>query len=484
MSSTTHECVDLNHIGGECVAPVTEDRRLVGSTKEPADERRARLTKQIGLVIMGSMGHFSLGATLTWPSPALSDMATNNATLVGTQMVLSTAEMDMTGSLVSLGSLLGSWVCGWIVTRLGRLRALQMIIVPFLLGWLANAFAPNPLVLLIARFVLGMACGASSVAGTLYVIELADASVRGMMASIPTLGIVLGGLYTVGLGYVLEWHYLALVCSLPPIMFFVCTFCLPDSPSFLVVKGSPEKALKILRKLRGPYADIGSEVADLEKRNQATSGGWRALLKRYIVMRMAVIDILFFLQQFCGNYVFMVHTSRVLQASGVRWDPDMVTVIVGVVRVLGTLVAFVLIDRTGRRYCLVLSHAINSSALVILGIYVHLAEASQSEDDTYSRLSWIPLTCVLVVMFAINMGAHPVPFILCAEYFPTNIRGQASSLCYIFGTVFAFMGLQLYSPMQETLSQAGLYWFYSAISCLGVIFTFLVVEETSRKAVG
>ncbi|KAK8747417.1 hypothetical protein OTU49_016802 [Cherax quadricarinatus] len=179
--------------GGECVAPVTEDRRLVGSTKEPADERRARLTKQIGLVIMGSMGHFSLGATLTWPSPALSDMATNNATLVGTQMVLSTAEMDMTGSLVSLGSLLGSWVCGWIVTRLGRLRALQMIIVPFLLGWLANAFAPNPLVLLIARFVLGMACGASSVAGTLYVIELADASVRGMMASIPTLGIVLGG---------------------------------------------------------------------------------------------------------------------------------------------------------------------------------------------------------------------------------------------------------------------------------------------------
>ncbi|XP_069189645.1 facilitated trehalose transporter Tret1-like [Procambarus clarkii] len=474
MSEET-ESIALNHVEAE---------QLPGARKESKRERRIRLIRQTGLVIMASMGHFSVGATLTWPSPALSDLARDNTTLVGTEMVLTTSQMDMTGSLVSLGSLLGAWGCGWVVSELGRLRAMQWVVVPYLLGWLANALAPNPSLLLTARCVLGMACGASSVAGTLYVVELADTSVRGTMASIPTIAIVLGGLYTVWMGYILKWHHLALVCALPPIILFLCTFFLPDSPSFLVVKGFKSEASRILRSLRGPYADIDSEVAQLETHNRATSGGWRKLLKIQVVKRVVVIVMLFFFQQFCGNYIFMVHTARILQASGAPWDPDMATIIVGIVRVVGAMMSLALVDHVGRRYCLITSHAINSSALMLLGIYVHLAEAAEPEDNTYSRLNWIPLTCVLVVMFAINFGAHPVPFTLAAEYFPTNIRGQASSFCYSFGTVIAFLALQLYSPMQETLTQAGLYWFYSIVSFLGVLFTCIFVEETSRRAVG
>nr|XP_027221317.1 uncharacterized protein LOC113813521 [Penaeus vannamei] len=71
--------------------------------EEPAGVRRKRELKQVGLVSLVGLSYFSLGAILPWPSPALSDMARNNATLVGTEISLTSAEKDMTGSLVYLG---------------------------------------------------------------------------------------------------------------------------------------------------------------------------------------------------------------------------------------------------------------------------------------------------------------------------------------------------------------------------------------------
>lgn len=466
-----------------------DECEAVRKKEEPKDERRRRLLKQFGLVCLAASGHFALGATLPWPSPALSSMAENNSTLVGTEITLTPAQMDMTGSLVSLGSLVGAWVAGWMVSVLGRRRSLQVISVPYLLGWLCNALSPNAPVLLTARFVLGLACGATTVAASSYIMELADASVRGMLSTMPTLGIVLGSLYTVWMGFAFPWHYLALVCAVPPALLLVVTFVLPDSPSFLVVRGRRQTAMVILKRLRGEYADVEAEVLELERRNASSSStkgsaGWRALLKTDILKRIGVMVMLFLFQQMCGNYVFMIQTARVLAAAGAPWDPDAATVVVAGVRVAGTVVAFFLLDRAGRRYCLGASHAINASALVVLGVYVHLRENAAPDDDTYVRLNWVPLLCVVVIMFILNVGAHPVPFILATEYFPTNIRAQASSICFSSGTAFAFLALQLYTPMQTALTQAGLYWFYASISALSVAFTFAFVHETKGRAIG
>ncbi|KAG7154546.1 Facilitated trehalose transporter Tret1-like 17 [Homarus americanus] len=88
------------------------------------------------------------------------------------------------------------------------------------------------------------------------------------------------------------------------------------------------------------------------------------------------------------------------------------------------------------------------------------------------------------MLFIGDIGIHPVPYIVSSEYFPTSIRPQASSVCISAGTVITFATLQLYSPMQATLTQAGLYFFYGAVSFVGVIFSFFAVIETKGKNVG
>lgn len=481
----TNETLEIDALkekdgGGEVVQAVEE--------LEPLGEKRIRLARQVGLVCMVTLAYVSLGAIITWPSPALSSLAENNATLVGTEVVFNSTQKDMTGSLAFVGTLLGAWLAGLAVNRLGRLISLRIIVVPYLVGWIVTALAPTTSVLLIGRFVVGLASGGTTIAGYAYVIELSDVNIRGMMATIPTMGVVLGSLYTVAFGYVLPWHYLSIVCALPPFLFLICTFFLPASPSFLVVRGRRQQAIAILTRLRGRYADVEAEVLELEHRNAVNSGtkrsSWRDMLERDVLHRMGVVITLFVLMQLCGNFVLMSYTARILEATGASMDPDAITVIAGVLRVAGTLTAILVLDVIGRRYCLIISHAINACCLILLGVYVYLAEHADPTDDTYKNLTWVPTVCVTMSLFICDVGVHPVPFIVSSEYFPTSIRAQASSVCISTGTIATFLALQLYSVMQEALTQPGLYWFYGAMSVFGVVFSFVAVIETKGKTVG
>lgn len=224
-----------------------------------------------------------------------------------------------------------------------------------------------------------------TIAGYAYVVELPDTCIRGMMATLPTLGVVLGSLYTVAFGYILPWHYLSFVGAIPPLLFLFTTFFLPESPSYLVIKGLRQQAIAILRDLRGKYVDVEAEVNELERMNSTSSGGWKGLLKKNIIRRICIVVMVFFLSQMCGNFVIMIYTARILNATGAPINPDAITAITGALRVAGTMMAVFMLDVLGRRYCLLISHAINSTFLFILGTFVYMAEAAEPDDETFSK---------------------------------------------------------------------------------------------------
>ncbi|KAG0714462.1 Sugar transporter ERD6-like 4 [Chionoecetes opilio] len=254
--------------------------------KEPPGERRKRLAKQMWMALTVSLAYMVLGATLTWPSPAVSSLDKDNSTLVGTEIVFDAAQKDMTGSLLYLGSLFGSWIGGWMVSRLGRRLSMQLTGLPYTLGCVMIGLAPNTTLLLTGRLIQGVANGCMSVAGYAYVVELSDTSIRGMLTVLTNLGVTVGSLYTVAAGYALPWHYLSFVAVLPCVVFVIASFFLPESPSYLVIQGRRQSAIALLRKLRGNYVDIEAEVTQLEHMNPGGSGGWRGLLDKDILRRI------------------------------------------------------------------------------------------------------------------------------------------------------------------------------------------------------
>ncbi|XP_047488026.1 facilitated trehalose transporter Tret1-like [Penaeus chinensis] len=109
------------------------------------------------------------------------------------------------------------------------------------------------------------------------------------------------------------------------------------------------------------------------------------------------------------------------------------------------------------------------------------ARAGDAEPSPYG---WVPLVAMMLFLVGSCFGVNPVPYILANEYFPTGIRSQASSVCISISTIMNFVALQVYTPMQDGLTQAGLYAFYAAVCAIGIPYTYFFIRETKGMQIG
>ncbi|XP_068248541.1 facilitated trehalose transporter Tret1-like [Palaemon carinicauda] len=472
---------------------------------EMIKDRRMRLFIQVLMVMGASLGHSAIAVIAAFPNPAITDLRKDNTTIYGNAMPLSTWQMDLMGSLVAAGTMPGTLLGGWLVAYIGRRMCMIMLAAPYALAWSLVAFAANPTVMLIGRFLSGICYGVTTVAGSTYIIELPDLPIRGALAAIPTIFFGLGLVLTVGSGMIMRWFEIPFVAYTVMLLCCVIMYFLPESPTYLVVAGREDEAVKVLKSLRGPDADIQQEIKSLQDCNEGKADEpiWRLLLQRDVLRLLIISMVLFFIQNFSGLNVMYFNTTRIFLASGSTFDENLATILVFLLKLGGTFVAIYYLDRIGRRVCMILSLSIMAACLFTMGTYLHiktpsvdphstvnmstsdLHEGTEDPDSHEAKSNeYLPLVCLTVYMFASCIGAHPVPWIISTEYFPTIIRGQASALCVMVCSLFNFAVLQLYTPMQEVLTMAGLYWFYASVSILGVFFCLIFVNETNQKAVG
>ncbi|ROT70045.1 putative sugar transporter protein 5 [Penaeus vannamei] len=272
---------------------------------ESVKDRRKRLVKQTCLVALASLGHLAIGSNITFPSVAVSDLERCNTTITGGQLALTDTEKDMMGSLVSLGSLPGAWLAGILMAVIGRRYSMILSGVVCFASWVGVALLPTPTSLLVARAVAGIASGSMSVAGNTYAVEMADVEIRGAMALIPTVTLMLGQVLTVVVGYVARYYVVALVCSAIPLAYVVAMVLLPESPAFLAVKGHEKRARKTLLRLRGEHADVDAEIEGFRDDAGAEGGSlWRGLLKADVARALGAVCGLFLVQAFTGTEVW------------------------------------------------------------------------------------------------------------------------------------------------------------------------------------
>jgi hypothetical protein len=155
----------------------------------------------------------------------------------------------------------------------------------------------------------------------------------------------------------------------------------PESPTFLLSKGKPKDAEKAAEALWGPafrselygaagvVADVGKMVVESDIESAAAvaqagfedgrSGGkatekrngdvsWGEMLSGTNRKLLAVACSLFLIQQFSGINAIVYFSSSVFRDAGVGSE-TLASVAVGLVNVLGTVVAASLMDKAGRK---------------------------------------------------------------------------------------------------------------------------------------
>lgn len=122
---------------------------------------------------------------------------------------------------------------------------------------------------------------------------------------------------------------------------------------------------------------------------------------------------------FCGFSVLFIYGAMIFQDTGSDFDPNISTIIMGAVQLLGTLSAFFLIDKFGRKILYILSTLGATIGFLFVGLYTYL---SDNDYYTLDGISWIPVVTVSLALFSICIGIVPVTIIVITEILPGKVR--------------------------------------------------------------
>lgn len=324
-----------------------------------------------------------------------------------------------------IGTVLGSLFAGIPGDRFGRRDSLRGLAVLYLVAAVGCALAWDWYSLLLFRFIVGLAIGASSVIGPMYIAEIAPARWRGRMVAFFQFNIVLGIVlayvsnYLVGacgLGAV-EWRWKLGVSAVPALFFFAMLFGIPRSPRWLVKQRRLQEAREVLVVIGEP--DVEGELAAIEDSMAFVKGGSNERLFSRRFRKPVLLAILVALfNQLSGINAILYYANHIFERAGFSsTSGDVQAMVIGLTNLAFTLIAMLIIDKVGRRRLLLCG----SVAMVVCLTACCLAFRSGSEGHF---LVW--LLAGFIASFAMSSGA--VIWVYISEIFPTAVRSKGQSL--------------------------------------------------------
>ncbi|XP_069970116.1 facilitated trehalose transporter Tret1-2 homolog [Penaeus vannamei] len=466
-------------VGGSGTAwKADEGQRNGDDTGQPAPDAGPALGTQALGVVMASLTHLAIGTIVGLPGVTLPQLTDPNTE----DIFLDTAQVALFGSLVHIGAIVGSLVGGALNLRLGQ-RVTLLIAMPLSLAlWLALAFSPAVWMVQVARTLLGVAQGLAGAAANNYVVEVAHTSVRGRFAGFVDTARQLGFLFAYVVGSTgLSWRHVSLVCgfvtAIPP---FIGLLFLPNSPRWLVTRGRLEEAHKALKFYRGPRYDVSSELSAITEQIDRTSSSTmgtkdqlRLLREPSVSRRLVLLTFLMFILQFTGNITIATYVVTILKSSNTGVDAYTSAMLVGGIRVVGTVAFLLLVDRVGRKAIVLATCVACSVCLTVFGVYFYL----QNQSADLSHLTWLPLTVLLLYM-PLVCALEAATCLLRGELLPTNVRAVGAALMYIFFFLGMFATAHSFPASVSTIGEHGVFWLYAGSCLLMAAVVGLSVPET------
>ncbi|XP_003898207.2 solute carrier family 2, facilitated glucose transporter member 12 isoform X1 [Papio anubis] len=296
---------------------------------------------------------------------------------IKTLLTLSCHEQEMVVSSLLIGALLASLTGGVLIDRYGRRTAIILSSCLLGLGSLVLILSLSYTVLIVGRIAIGVSISLSSIATCVYIAEIAPQHRRGLLVSLNELMIVIGILSAYISNYAFAnvfhgWKYMfGLVIPLG-ILQAIAMYFLPPSPRFLVMKGQEGAASKVLGRLRA-LSDTTEELTVIKSslKDEYQYSFWDLFRSKDNMRTRIMIGLtLVFFVQITGQPNILFYASTVLKSVGFQSNEaaSLASTGVGVVKVISTIPATLLVDHVGSKTFLCIGSSVMAASLVTMGI--------------------------------------------------------------------------------------------------------------------
>ncbi|ADI03920.1 sugar transporter [Streptomyces bingchenggensis BCW-1] len=336
----------------------------------------------------------------------------------------------MVTSSLLLGAALGAVAGGRLSDARGRRRTILTLAVLFFVGALGATLAPTTAMMIVARFVLGLAVGGASVTVPVYLAEVSPAERRGALVTRNELMIVSGQLLAFTSNAIIAnigdesggvWRWMLVIATIPAVVLWFGMLVMPESPRWLASQSRFNDALDVLKQVRS-QARAEAELAEVSalavKDEQEKLGGWKDMKSVPWVRRLMFIGFgIAIVQQITGVNTIMYYGTQILTDAGFASDSALTANIAnGVISVLATFVGIWLLGRVDRRPMLMTGQVGTTAALLLIGVFSLVLPAG--DGRAYAVLA------MTVTFLAFQQGAiSPVTWLMLSEIFPMRLRG-------------------------------------------------------------
>lgn len=400
-----------------------------------------------------------------------------------------------------LGCAVGAFFAGNLADKFGRRPAMILTALAFIVSAWGSGVSGSSPEFVFYRIVGGLAVGAASILAPAYISEIAPPRIRGSLATLQQLMIVIGLFIAFMSNYFIAgaagsahevfwfgfdaWQWMYWVELLPASLFLVSLLFIPESPRYLVAADQEDEARDVINTL-STADDADAKIADIRSTLQSGRPSLTDIVHKHTGKIHPLVWVglgLAALQQFTGINVVFYYGATLWQAAGFTESTSLFSnVITGGVNIAFTFVAIAFVDRLGRKPLLLIGALGQALMLGVLALVFGTgATGAAGNLDLGPTMGTVALVAanMYVAFFAASWG--PVMWVMLGEMFPNRFRGAALSLAGLVQWLSNFTITMTFPIFLDSIGLGFSYGIYAAFGIVAYFFVHAFVQETKGR---
>lgn len=250
MDQSTPDC-ETEDIYCDCYSTLSQ---ITSTTINDIDSLPYNFNLRTILILIGAtVGGLLFGYDTGVISGVLINLKANDLNLSD----LTDWHKEIITSITSIGSFLGSILAFPLADKYGRKMSMSICCIIFILAALWMGFSITINLLIIGRFIVGIAIGISAQCVPIYLTEISPARIRATILTLNSIAIaggqLLAYLISFGFAYCYQnvehkefWRILFLLSCIPAFFFLLILDLIPESPRWLITQKRYKEALTVL----------------------------------------------------------------------------------------------------------------------------------------------------------------------------------------------------------------------------------------------
>jgi sugar porter (SP) family MFS transporter len=393
---------------------------------------------------------------------------------------LSTTATEWITTCTGIGLIVGALIAKPLADRYGRKLAMVMIAIGFTVFALAQAAAQDIVWLDVARLLLGVTIGISTVAAPVFIAESSPVNIRGSLIVGYQVATVAGIMVAYFVDYIFvgsgSWRIMLGLSAVASALVLFILLRLPDTPRWYLMRGRRADALRTLRVV-DPGADAERSVREIQADLEDEQGGQlREMLRIPYVKPTIFVLVLGFLVQITGINAVTYYSPFIFADIG--WSSHFALFIQGLIEVFSvfaTVAAVLVVDRIGRRVTLLtgIGVMVASNALMVV-----LYASGSSFSGLKSALGFVG---IMFFTAGFNFGFGAMVWVYASESFPARLRTAGASTMLTADLLANLLISRFFLTVLHDLGGLGTFALFLCLALVSFVFVFAMAPETKGR---